>query len=815
MNTTATPPSTTKKKLKLRRLFANKHHELDDDDNAEADEALFLPAEQVSRNAMDTRTLTSATEDIAQKRQQQKSSHQAARSDHTTTSTTISNTSGGSISSSQHHHEQQHKKNEETDVAGSKASKNNKALLSPKTPPMTPPQLRLLKENAKDSRKKARPFPVPIRRMQNAPSNTDPPAAESLLLPSSSPRRRQLPSSQTVLSLVPAGPQQSPRTNKNTPPPPPPQLSVTPASEVSSLQLNSYANAPAFPLQSSTKNAAPAALLEEDDDDDDDRTQTTTPARNHSKTPPKQHPSIFQDDDDDDRSNNKTPLRQNNNNTSDAASLPVRHPREPVPNSPRQLLSGTPKNKPASSVLKAALSRPFGRLSLLSSLNTNKLFVVEVSAAEWDANEQRWKYRILVQKRQTTAGESISTKSSSPSSSSSSSYSSNNKKKNTKNKTASSFTTAFTWRSVADFFWLEKALRQEFHGALLIPVLSIALGKNSPWHRKCPWNRIDSNTGCRIVWTGSAVRGNGSCRCLPLRTMISCWTVKVWKPFCIAMSCPSDDRLANSNNTIENTAGWWWWYFSPIIVLAVVVVETARREHGGGLFVSDFLMDVAMAPLELCVGPRCTTQRKLCDSACGSSRVLVVVVVMPKTTRNYHWMYWIVPVALAIGCWWSGWDSVLDTTTTKPSSVMRGSNSLAIHSESDLCGKRFDYELPTNGTVQPWKSWMHCGKKKKRLPRRGSVLLCRYRICFVTKRMSKVPNWVRTWKSKKNTCRFRKIDKTVVDEGLRAMTKQKIERAIPALTSAQYHAASVRGWSMCRWTGRRYVLQSSHATVSD
>jgi hypothetical protein len=41
---------------------------------------------------------------------------------------------------------------------------------------------------------------------------------------------------------------------------------------------------------------------------------------------------------------------------------------------------------------------------------------------------------------------------------------------------ASNLTTAYTWRSLPDFIWLETALRAEYHGALLIPLLSIVLG---------------------------------------------------------------------------------------------------------------------------------------------------------------------------------------------------------------------------------------------------------------------------------------------------------------------------------------------------
>lgn len=72
-------------------------------------------------------------------------------------------------------------------------------------------------------------------------------------------------------------------------------------------------------------------------------------------------------------------------------------------------------------------------------------WVVEVSPAEWDAEEERWKYRIMVQRR-------------------------------TLENLDESMTTAFTWRSLTDFVWLEQALRAEYHGALLLPLLSIAIG---------------------------------------------------------------------------------------------------------------------------------------------------------------------------------------------------------------------------------------------------------------------------------------------------------------------------------------------------
>jgi len=122
-------------------------------------------------------------------------------------------------------------------------------------------------------------------------------------------------------------------------------------------------------------------------------------------------------------------------------------PAEQKTTPPTTTLPKTPPREKKSSdemtKVRAALSRPFGRNNLPPHMASN--WVVEVSPAEWDADEERWKYRILVQRR-------------------------------TLAELDESMTTAFTWRSLADFVWLEEALRAEYHGALLLPLLSIAIG---------------------------------------------------------------------------------------------------------------------------------------------------------------------------------------------------------------------------------------------------------------------------------------------------------------------------------------------------
>jgi len=132
--------------------------------------------------------------------------------------------------------------------------------------------------------------------------------------------------------------------------------------------------------------------------------------------------------------------------------LPKIDSEEPTDQSTIDLTFETPSASSATveseavSKFRAILSRKFTR----ASIPKEKGWVVEVSPAEWDADQSRWKYRILVQRRQFLMP--------------------------INNQTPKSFTAAFTWRSLADFAWLENALRAEYHGALVLPLLSIAVG---------------------------------------------------------------------------------------------------------------------------------------------------------------------------------------------------------------------------------------------------------------------------------------------------------------------------------------------------
>jgi len=142
-----------------------------------------------------------------------------------------------------------------------------------------------------------------------------------------------------------------------------------------------------------------------------------------------------------------------------------------------------PQPPPTEDPIRAMLSRPFGRETLPISVGRN--FVVQVSSAEWDADEDRWKYRILVQQRHDAT-----------------------QKKNNNDKVRGSFTTAYTWRSLSDFGWLEQALRWEYHGALLVPLLNMAVGMASV----SPATAVPVEAECLRHWLTdllNGIRGQG------------------------------------------------------------------------------------------------------------------------------------------------------------------------------------------------------------------------------------------------------------------------------------------------------------------
>jgi hypothetical protein len=117
-------------------------------------------------------------------------------------------------------------------------------------------------------------------------------------------------------------------------------------------------------------------------------------------------------------------------------------------------------------LIRSALSRPFGRTSLPAHLA--KTWVVEVTSAGFDKSRNMCNYNIMVQKEEYN---DVGTPIPSP------------LRSTFKNKLSlgTSFVAASIDRTLQDFLWLEEALRKEYHGSLIFPILSLALTSGTDW----------------------------------------------------------------------------------------------------------------------------------------------------------------------------------------------------------------------------------------------------------------------------------------------------------------------------------------------
>lgn len=103
--------------------------------------------------------------------------------------------------------------------------------------------------------------------------------------------------------------------------------------------------------------------------------------------------------------------------------------------------------------VRAALSRQFGRSYPPQTFQQR--WIVKVGAPRWDDDERRHKYKINITKNPSNVDDAGS--------SAADSYS------------QMSFASTSAKRALQDFVWLEKAMRSEYSGALLVPLLSLAL----------------------------------------------------------------------------------------------------------------------------------------------------------------------------------------------------------------------------------------------------------------------------------------------------------------------------------------------------
>jgi hypothetical protein len=451
---------------------------------------------------------------------------------------------------------------------------------------------------------------------------------------------------------------------------------------------------------------------------------------------------------------------------------------------------------------KAALSRPFGRDDPQASiLPFGAGWVVEVSEAEWDASLNTFKYRILVQRRTVTATPSTTNT-------------------NTTNLDAthpSSFTSAFTWRTVPDFQWLASALTTEFHGALLLPHLDTSgTSSSQEQHHARGQQQQQQPMDPSILkhWLAdvlNGVRGSGEW-ILPVvqqassnTTLAAPSTIDIIKSDSMEtflyrnskgrslqeiVGPPADAPLSPSR---RNRHALPERNKQP----ALATTSTARpdRTHGEAAgsrdrvygsstqcqetsFFTSLWAAVAAAPLELCVGPQFVNATRTCSSSTSPrshddpSQTMdhqpdIVAGSSADFQVNEQYM--------------DGTSSVVSGMSV--SSTMgspRGSSTLAIHSELLFAEKdlALHYQRVAENARTKLKVLYETEDKVSGAWKRFAVTLANL---FSYEKDAESAN-LGDSKVKRENMPFRKVDKDTIDECLRILARQKTERAMPGLS---------------------------------
>jgi hypothetical protein len=374
---------------------------------------------------------------------------------------------------------------------------------------------------------------------------------------------------------------------------------------------------------------------------------------------------------------------------------------------------------------KALLSRPFGRASLPPEIA--RKWVVEVSPAEWDADESIWKYRILLQRRVLP------------------------EKDSQQQQQQSSFTNAFTWRSLADFKWLEKALRQEFHGGLLLPDLAIALGiPVETTTEEIPVEPDRLRNWLSDVLNG--VRGQGEL---------------------IFFHHDSLDLLASASMEC--------FLYSNSARMTLDALEgprprgsvTRTAEMGHSSTTESFLQSLnsmLMSPLELCVGPQPTSTdvERIAPNAEQRRRFTSGLPMDILTCQSR---------ALATA---PSWDEVADSIAeTANVEIPRMSSGTAIHCELLEAEKALvlNYRKSSLSAMEKLNSLLEKEEQVGAAWKRFAVSLSH--LFAYEKDVEGVR--LGDSKAKRENLPFRKVASNVVDDCLRVLARQKEDRAVPAL----------------------------------
>jgi hypothetical protein len=439
------------------------------------------------------------------------------------------------------------------------------------------------------------------------------------------------------------------------------------------------------------------------------------------------------EDDEDDEESPTTPPRTTQQQQQ-------QHDDPPSPSYVASQHSGQSPKKPMSKT-KALLSRHFGRASIPP--NIGRKWVVEVSSAEWDADEHRWKYRILVQRRQIPV---------------SAAEQDNKQKEDATARTPQqphSMTAAFTWRSLADFAWLERALRQEFHGGLLLPVLSIALGRPA----EANYDGIPVEAERLRNWfsdTLNGVRGQGE-------LILDLNGVDLLK------SEAMEAFLYRNNGPLALQGDW------PEMPMARFAEESVDDGSAQESFVQTFFTKpFGFTPLEFCAGGGSqtideTTAESAGKNLPGLGRKLPLGMGMTCSSR-----------ALGSAATLDVQDSFVDHSTVAGGTPV-ASNKHAIHSELMEAEKDLvlNYRKSALTAMEKLQVLFEEEEKVGMAWKRFAISLSNLFAYEKDAENARLGDS----KTKRENTPYRKISKSTVDDCLRVMARQKNERSFPALNT--------------------------------
>ena len=399
------------------------------------------------------------------------------------------------------------------------------------------------------------------------------------------------------------------------------------------------------------------------------------------------------------------------------------------------------------------LARPFGRTSLPPEIA--RKWVVEVSSAEWDADEKRWKYRILIQRRMGLTNKRIPKK---DQDFAGDHQKSSNTSGSSTSRPQQSFTNAFTWRSLADFCWLEKALRREYHGGLLLPDLSIALGRplNDPNLEETPCEAERLRNWLSDVLNG--VRGQGELIFDHSDEVVNLLRSESMEAFLY--------RNAGAALQGEETL----WTTHQTASAPVTPLRTGRKRESSSFNADtpsflNSLNALLLSPLDLCVGPQpCAPMEPSRIKFDMANRGLPIIACQSRALSS-------VPSL-------DGQDSTAETADI---STPRVSVGIALHSELLEAEKELVLHY-RRSSLLAMEKLQHLQREEEKLGASWQRFAISLSNLFA---FEKDVETIRLGESKarRENMPYRKVSKVAVDDCLRILSRQKVDRSLPALNS--------------------------------